>query len=429
MKPGELLFRAVALGAGLLVLATVGGAGVSAANRGLHDRLVARAMDARPDDADLPWVLIEIDDTSVAELGRFPWSRNVFARLVDRVASSGARAIVFDVVFSEPADESGDAAFADALARAPWVGLAMVPGPNGGLARSDGALRPLPMFEAAVEHLGHIGIAPEPDGTVRAYPFALGSSSDPFPSLAWTLVEASGVPSVAVGSNLEIRVDWAAMDTLAVPRLPVAGVLTADDSTLRAHLEGRVAVVAASYTGGTDEGPTPFTARLPRVWTHLYAAETARSGLQRGEVAGWVPPLLALLLAAVLWMPAVVAHPGRLAAGTLAASGVPFLVSWAAFSLGGPWFPPFFTSIAVLLEAPTDCAHGGSTWTARPAPRRSSPASSESDSSPAATGRASSIRVVWRPRFSSGICATSPRSRTEPTTRGSSMCCAPSPVA
>ncbi|HOW56666.1 MAG TPA: CHASE2 domain-containing protein [Smithellaceae bacterium] len=47
-------------------------------------------------------VIAVIDEKSVMELGRWPWPRTTIARLVDKLKDSGAKAIGFDIVFSEP---------------------------------------------------------------------------------------------------------------------------------------------------------------------------------------------------------------------------------------------------------------------------------------------------------------------------------------
>jgi adenylate cyclase len=47
-------------------------------------------------------VIAVIDEKSLAELGRWPWSRDTMARLVDKLRAAGAKAIGFDVIFSEP---------------------------------------------------------------------------------------------------------------------------------------------------------------------------------------------------------------------------------------------------------------------------------------------------------------------------------------
>ncbi len=47
-------------------------------------------------------VLVMIDDKSIAELGRWPWSRSRFAEIVGRLKDAGAHVIAFDLLFTEP---------------------------------------------------------------------------------------------------------------------------------------------------------------------------------------------------------------------------------------------------------------------------------------------------------------------------------------
>ena len=47
-------------------------------------------------------VIAAIDEKSLTELGRWPWSRSTIAKLVDTLKENGARAVGFDVVFAEP---------------------------------------------------------------------------------------------------------------------------------------------------------------------------------------------------------------------------------------------------------------------------------------------------------------------------------------
>ncbi|HUL00308.1 MAG TPA: CHASE2 domain-containing protein, partial [Nitrospirota bacterium] len=46
-------------------------------------------------------VIAAIDEKSIKELGRFPWPRSVWGRVVDRLMEDGAKVIVFDVFFTE----------------------------------------------------------------------------------------------------------------------------------------------------------------------------------------------------------------------------------------------------------------------------------------------------------------------------------------
>jgi adenylate cyclase len=54
-----------------------------------------------------PVVLVVIDDRSIAELGRWPWSRRRFAELVQRLQAARAKVIGFDLLFAE-AEETAD---------------------------------------------------------------------------------------------------------------------------------------------------------------------------------------------------------------------------------------------------------------------------------------------------------------------------------
>ena len=47
-------------------------------------------------------VIAAIDEKSINKLGRFPWPRSVWGRVVDRLTAEGAKVICFDVFFTEP---------------------------------------------------------------------------------------------------------------------------------------------------------------------------------------------------------------------------------------------------------------------------------------------------------------------------------------
>ena len=67
----------------------------------------ARLLATQPKTGDPQVVIVDIDEASLLREGRFPWSRDRLALLVDQVLGRhGARAIGFDVLFSER-DTSG----------------------------------------------------------------------------------------------------------------------------------------------------------------------------------------------------------------------------------------------------------------------------------------------------------------------------------
>jgi class 3 adenylate cyclase/CHASE2 domain-containing sensor protein len=82
---------------------------------------------------------VNIDDTSIQVLGKWPWPRAQFAELIDEIDRAGAKAVFMDIVFDEPSNPSprpekvgpnkfveidDDAIFADVLKRS---GKCLVP--------------------------------------------------------------------------------------------------------------------------------------------------------------------------------------------------------------------------------------------------------------------------------------------------------------
>ena len=52
-------------------------------------------------------VIVDLDEKSLAEVGRWPWGRNKVARFVDTLFEQEALIVAFDVVFAEPDESSG----------------------------------------------------------------------------------------------------------------------------------------------------------------------------------------------------------------------------------------------------------------------------------------------------------------------------------
>ncbi|HYL80014.1 MAG TPA: CHASE2 domain-containing protein, partial [Candidatus Acidoferrum sp.] len=64
------------------------------------DHLYRRYADPAKAGKDL--VLVAIDEASLETFGRWPWPRDRHGYMVQFLKEAGAKAIVFDVIFSEP---------------------------------------------------------------------------------------------------------------------------------------------------------------------------------------------------------------------------------------------------------------------------------------------------------------------------------------
>jgi adenylate cyclase len=68
-------------------------------------------------------VIAAIDEKSLGELGRWPWPRTTIARLVDKLKGYGAKAVGFDIVFSEPDQNSSLNAIVDLTKEVKKIGI------------------------------------------------------------------------------------------------------------------------------------------------------------------------------------------------------------------------------------------------------------------------------------------------------------------
>ena len=133
-------------------------------------------------------LVVAIDDKSLAELGRWPWSRRMHAELIDRLGAAGVRGIGLDILLSDPAlyDPEGDALLARALGRNGKVVLpvfAEAESRNGPTVE----LMPIPEFAASAAALGHVEMGEDADGVARDAFLRAGVGSAHWPSFALAL--------------------------------------------------------------------------------------------------------------------------------------------------------------------------------------------------------------------------------------------------
>lgn len=183
----------------------------------------------RPVNPDPAMVVVDIDESSLARLGQWPWPRDLLGDLVDRLGQAGAAVIAFDMAFAEadrtslsqlaprlsargtkialpddPLARDNDLAFAAAIARHPVVlGQALSPDghasdiakPKSGIAFTgadparylpdySGALGNLPVLTDAALGLGNFSYVASGDSIIRRLPALARAGGHIYPSLA-----------------------------------------------------------------------------------------------------------------------------------------------------------------------------------------------------------------------------------------------------
>ncbi len=145
-------------------------------------------------DTDNKIVIVAIDDKSLEQLGNFSsWPRSFHAQLLAELEQTGARIIVFDILFSEPT--SDDEGFATSIKQAGNVVLPFAcnledsESDTAGEPISAGSvIRPLPVFEEVALALGFANMMPDEDGIVRGLPLVIKNGDAYEPALSLTAI-------------------------------------------------------------------------------------------------------------------------------------------------------------------------------------------------------------------------------------------------
>ena len=213
-------------------------------------------------------VLVAIDEASIAELGQWPWPRQLHARMIDRLADAGASAAAYAVLFSEPqtgpvaAALASDAALASALERFARAVLPVAPALRDASADAVDSvteLMPLTAFAHAAK-LGHVDLEVDPDGVVRRL-FLRGGVRRELPALAVALVEVAHPESMAAelpGRRVVARAPtpgiWQRNNEVLLPRTRVQPAVWSFASALKsdefaAAVRGRPVLIGVTARG------------------------------------------------------------------------------------------------------------------------------------------------------------------------------------
>jgi len=205
-------------------------------------------------------VVVYMDEESHKQLNQplnAPWSRKLHARLVDRLAKAGAKAIVFDIIFSDP-DPASDPEFAAAMKRFGGVilGADAVPGPDGSI-KIDRACDEL--LDAAAD-FGSVERIPDSDLVIRRHTLR---GDSPIGVLSWVTAQfvECDVVSQPGGENQIRYLNYYGRPNV-LPHMSYYEVLQAEpDADL--GVSNKVVYVGAKiltkFAGGRkDEYPSPF---------------------------------------------------------------------------------------------------------------------------------------------------------------------------
>ncbi len=360
-----------------------------------------------------PVVIVDIDDSSLAEIGQWPWPRTILADLVDKLFVAGAVAVAFDVVFAEPdrmsparfaetavglkpgtAEElrklpSNDRIFANVLRQRRVVlgqsatyrtledGSGKPPkrtpitrlgdDPRQYLDTWPTAIHNLPELANAASGRGMFTYKPDIDNIVRRVPGVVKVGDKLFPTLVLELLRvATGQSSLAIKSNkvgiqsMFVAGTWVPTDRkgriwVRYAAFDPARYLPAKDVLAGTMAAGAVArklvLVGTSAQGLHDIRATPLAAAVPGVETHMQLLETilAQTYLYRPNYTLTIE-LAVVLGAGLLLIVLVPIHGAFWTMGLyVAITGTLAGTSWYMFSEQGVLLDAAYPAAASLL--------------------------------------------------------------------------------
>lgn len=334
-------------------------------------------------------VIVDIDEKSLAAMqkdaGRFPWPREVYADLVLGLAAQKPRAIVFDLMFSEPDRfrPESDRAFVEAVAPLSNVFFPMLKldrrddangvsaaelGPLLGLVRRPGAdpytriaVVPPLALPSELWRGGPINFVEDPDHVGRSYLLRSVVGGWELPSLPArvALDLGFGVPDAD-----DFILAWRA-SSRGLPRASFSDLYEDFGRSKRQRPQdefaGKIVVIGAAAPGLGDLRVTPLSNTQPGVEILATAIENLKNGRAMQRSPAWQPFGVALLLIGALYAAfARNVDASRSALGLAGASMLALGASWLAAGqlllvpllapLGAAWLLYFAAAIAAYLK-------------------------------------------------------------------------------
>ena len=283
-----------------------------------------------------PVVIVDIDESSLAEIGQWPWPRTVIADLVTKLSRTGAAAVAFDMVFAEPDRmsparyarsvaglptsvtdiltelPSNDQVFAQVLRRIPVVlarsgtHQSIENGPGDSIPKTPiaelgldprpyvlawpGLIHNISELENAAAGYGMFNLSPEKDGIVRRVPAVVRVGEDLHPSLPLELLRVASAQDTIVVKTNEAGVEsvlvadtWIPTDRNGRiwvrfnghdPERYISAKDVLSDNLAPSRVADKLVLIGTSATGLLDIKSTPLIDSMPGVEITAQLLET-----------------------------------------------------------------------------------------------------------------------------------------------------------
>ena len=347
-------------------------------------------------------VIATIDEKSINRLGRFPWPRSTWGRVVDRLTEEGAKVIVFDVFFTEPETVASDDLFQRAIMQSGRVVLPIVfdfteagykesgftdqtldfllPSAYMAMKNTDApfgapsakmVLPTLLRFSTYAKTLAHINMNPDVDGTLRWEMLAVEYKGDYYAPIGLQAARLyRDVPpekmtldfagSVQVGDTVIPTDDFGRMlinyrgPNRTFPMYPISDLL---DRTLPAGaFKDKIVLIGATAIGIYDLRVTPFSTNMAGIEKHASVVDNIlRGDFLRRALDLDIPLIFVFTLILGILIPRLGAKAGA-ALFLLVFAGYSVFVYYL-FVSRGTWFSYIYPASALFFGYTSQTAY------------------------------------------------------------------------
>ncbi|WP_103666542.1 EAL domain-containing protein [Pseudanabaena sp. BC1403] len=274
---------------------------------------------------DRPWdervIIIAIDDKSLSEIGRFPWTRNLYVQLIQKLEQTEASIVGFDILWPEAS--LADQQLAAAISRYQKVVLAMA------WDKSGQPLLPIAPINNVSLAVGHILKREDTDGVVRQVDLQIKN----IPTFAVSVLQAydfiSASNTLLPELDQTLTINW----TKRVKDMPQISFSDVIDGKIPASTFRNKIVLVGVTASGVDDLVTPLDRNPPASGVHLHAM-VLQNLLQKNSfgvakpVNVWSIALLGSLIIGLIF-PRQNLWTGTISAFVL--SGLWLIISFVAF--------------------------------------------------------------------------------------------------
>ncbi|MFA7403035.1 MAG: adenylate/guanylate cyclase domain-containing protein [Pelobacteraceae bacterium] len=326
--------------------------------------------------------LVLVDDRSLAEIGRWPWSRDIQADLVHKISAGGPKVIGIDIMYTEPENRENDAKLTAAIKKAGNVVLAtpfevaerglaqeagpalpdyfwdaafmeVKPNPDGinwreSAAKSVKAFPPLAEY-ATVATLGQVANQPDMDGVLRWEIMYVNYGVDCYPSFSLQIARiASKLPMQDLrlfgGSSVELGertlltnqngrtiINYRGKEH-TYPYISAADLLKNRVSPQKLH--NKIVLLGTSAMATFDQKVTPFSGNFPGVEKNANVVDNilANDFISKSKYTAELITIVVTSLLLIVLLPRLKAIPGVVLAFSLIGSYFLFSCGLLVFS-------------------------------------------------------------------------------------------------